>query len=104
MTGIWGVVVAIGIGTMIIKAAGPVLLGGRPLPARVQSVVALLAPALLAALVTTATFGQGQGLAVDARVIGVGAAVVALLLRAPVLIVVIVAAAAAAIARLSGVA
>ena len=103
MTGIWGVVVAIGIGAMVIKSAGPVLLGGRPLPARLQSVVALLAPALLAALVATATFGQGQGLAVDARVIGVGVAVVALLLRAPVLIVVLVAAAGAAIARVAGI-
>ena len=98
--GIWGVVAAIGAGTMLIKAAGPVVLGDRPLPPRVQSVVALLAPALLAALVTTATFADGQALRVDARVIGVGVAVVALLLRAPVLLVVILAAAAAAVARL----
>jgi len=104
MTGIWGVVAAIGVGTMIIKAAGPVVLGDRPLPPRVQSVVALLAPALLAALVATATFGTGQELRVDARVIGVGVAAVALVLRAPVLLVVVLAAAAAAVARLLGVA
>ena len=103
MSGIWGIVAAIGIGTMAIKAAGPVLLGGRPLPVRVKSVVALLAPALLAALVTTATLGEGQSLVVDARIIGVGAAVVALALRAPTLAVVLVAALAAALARLAGI-
>jgi uncharacterized membrane protein len=103
VSGIWGIVAAIGLGTMAIKAAGPVLLGGRPLPARVKSVVALLAPALLAALVATATLGEGQSLVVDARVIGVGAAVVALALRAPVLAVVLVAAVSAALARLAGI-
>jgi len=66
-------------------------------------VVALLAPALLAALVATATLGEGQALVVDARIIGVGAAVVALVLRAPTLAVVVVAAAAAALARLAGI-
>jgi hypothetical protein len=102
MTGIWGVVAAIGIGTMALKAAGPVLLGGRPLPPRVQAVVALLAPALLAALVTTATLGSGQQLVADARLIGVAVAVAALLLRAPILVVVVLAAAGAAIARVAG--
>jgi hypothetical protein len=88
---------------MLIKAAGPVLIGGRPLPPRIQGVVALLAPALLAALVATAAFGAGQQLVLDARLIGLAAAVVALAVRAPVLVVVLVAAAAAALARLAGI-
>jgi uncharacterized membrane protein len=103
VSGIWVIAAAIGLGTMAIKAAGPVLLGERPLPVRVKSVVALLAPALLAALVATATLGEGQSLVVDARIIGVGAAVVALALRAPTLAVVVVAALAAALARLAGI-
>ena len=103
MNEVWGIVAAIGLGTMAIKAAGPVLLGGRSLPHRVRAVVALLAPALLAALVATATLGEGQSLVVDARIIGVGAAIVALVLRAPVLGVVVVAAIAAALARLAGI-
>ena len=102
MSDAWTIVVAIGIGTMLIKAAGPVLLGGRALPAAVQSVVALLAPALLAALVATAALGSGQSVVLDARLLGLGAAAVAIALRAPVLLVVIVAAATAAIARLVG--
>ncbi|HJP72499.1 MAG TPA: AzlD domain-containing protein [Candidatus Limnocylindria bacterium] len=98
----WAIVLAVGAGTMAIKAAGPVLVGSRPLPESVQRVVALLAPALLAALVATAALGSGQQLVIDARLLGLGAAAVALALRAPVLLVVIIAAATAALARLLG--
>jgi branched-subunit amino acid transport protein len=98
----WTIVIAVGAGTMAIKAAGPLLLGSRPLPASVQRVVALLAPALLAALVATAALGVGQRLVLDARMIGLGAAALALVLRAPVLLVVVIAAATAAVARLIG--
>ena len=98
----WAIVLAVGLGTIIIKAAGPVLLGGRPLPPIVQRVVALLAPALLAALVATTAFGSGQSLALDARAAGLAVAAVAIALRAPVLLVVILAAAVAALIRLVG--
>ena len=104
MSDAWVIVVAVGVGTVAIKAAGPVLLGGRPMPDPVQRVVALLAPALLAALVATAALGSGQQLVLDARIIGLGAAAVAILLRAPVLVVVFAAAAATSVARLVGVA
>ena len=104
MSEAWTIVLAVGLGTMAIKSAGPVLLGGRPLPGPVQRVVALLAPALLAALVATAAFGSGSALVVDARAIGLGVAAVAVALRAPVLAVVVAAAASAALVRLLGVA
>jgi branched-subunit amino acid transport protein len=103
MSDAWLVVLAVALGTIAIKAAGPVLLGGRPLPDRLQGVVALLAPALLAALVATSTFGSGQRLVADARLIGVGVAAVAIMLRAPILVAVVVAAASAALARLAGI-
>ena len=96
------IVLAVGLGTIVIKAAGPVLLGDRPLPSSVQRVVALLAPALLAALVATTAFGSGQQLALDARAAGLAVAAVAIALRAPVLLVVVLAAAAAAVIRLVG--
>ena len=99
----WTIVLVVGAGTMAIKAAGPVILGSTPLPARVQRVVALLAPALLAALVATAAIGSGQQLVLDARLVGLGGAGIALVLRAPVLLVVVIAAATAAIARLVGI-
>ena len=96
------IVLAVALGTIVIKASGPVLLGGRPLPPRVQGVVALLAPALLAALVATTAFGSGQQLVVDARAAGLAVAAIAIALRAPVLLVVVLAAAVAAMIRLVG--
>ncbi len=100
MSAIWLVVVAVGIGTIAIKALGPVLLGGRPLPARANSLVELLAPALLGALVATQAFGSGPTLVLDERLVGVGVAAIALAFRAPVLLVVVLAAASTALVRL----
>lgn len=100
MSGIWLVVVAVGIGTIAIKALGPVLLGGRPLPARANGLVELLAPALLGALVATQAFGSGRTLVLDERLVGVGVAAIALAFRAPVLLVVVLAAASTALVRL----
>jgi branched-subunit amino acid transport protein len=101
MSRAWLVVVIVGVATMAIKAIGPVFLGGRPLPERVQGVVGLLAPALLAALVVTSVLADGRALVLDERLIGIGAAVIALVLRAPILVVVVVAAAATALARVA---
>jgi branched-subunit amino acid transport protein len=103
MSTIWLVVIVTGVATLALKAAGPLLLGGKPLPERVTGVVSLLGPALLAALVAIGTFAEGQKLVIDARVLGVGAAAIAIRLRAPVLAVVVLAAAVTAAARtLSG--
>lgn len=92
MSETWLVLLVVAVGTLALKGAGPVLLGGRPLPSRLDGVVRLAGPALLAALVAINTFGSGQSLVVDARVLGVGAAAVAIRLRAPALLVVVVAA------------
>lgn len=96
----WPAVFALAVGTWMLKAVGPVLAGGRRLPTRVDSVVALLPPALLAALVAVQTFAEGQALAVDARLAGMAVAGVAALARAPFLVVVTLAAATAAGVRL----
>jgi branched-subunit amino acid transport protein len=56
-----------------IKLVGPVLVGGRELPKPFASIVVLLAPALLAALVVTQTLAHGRHLAVGANVAGVAA-------------------------------
>jgi branched-subunit amino acid transport protein len=98
----WLAVVAVGAGTVAIKALGPVLLGGRALPERLRGVVELLAPALLAALVVVQTLGAGRALVLDARAIGLAAAGVALWRRAPVLVVLVVAAGATALVRTLG--
>jgi hypothetical protein len=70
----------------------------------VRATAVALPVALLAALTAVQTFTDGSQLALDARVAGVGAGVVALLLRAPFLVVVAVAAATAAGLRAVGVA
>jgi branched chain amino acid efflux pump len=102
MTEVWVVVAVVSVATLALKAVGPVLLGGKPLPDRAAAVVTLLGPALLAALVAIGTLGDGRTLVLDARVPGVLAAAVAIRLRAPVLLVVIVAAAVTATIRAVG--
>jgi branched-subunit amino acid transport protein len=57
--------------TAAIKAAGPVALGGRELPRHFISVVVLLAPALLAALVVTQALADGRRLAIGPDTAGV---------------------------------
>lgn len=57
--------------TAVIKAVGPVALGGRELPERFTGVIALMAPALLAALVVTAALANGDRLAVGPDTAGV---------------------------------
>jgi uncharacterized membrane protein len=93
MTSIWVTIALLTVGTVLIKATGPVLLGGRDLPPRLSGVVSHLAPALLAALVVVDTFGQDQKLSIDETAAGLAAAAVALAFRLPIFAVVVIAAA-----------
>jgi branched-subunit amino acid transport protein len=95
----WLVVGIVGAGTMAMKSVGPVLLGGRTLPDRTMSVISLLAPAVLAALIVTQTIGGNHHSVFDARLAGLAAAAIALRFRAPLLVVVILAAAVTAVVR-----
>ncbi|HEU4658173.1 MAG TPA: AzlD domain-containing protein [Capillimicrobium sp.] len=103
MSDAWVLVIAVGAGTIALKSAGPLLLGGREVPARARGVLALLGPAVLAALIVTQAFAGDREIVVDARAAGLGAAAVALLLRAPLLVVLVVAAAVAAGVRAVGI-
>jgi branched-subunit amino acid transport protein len=96
----WQAVVAVGAGTVLLKAVGPVGVAGRRLPARVDGLLAMVAPAILAALVVSETFASGRSLVLDARVAGVAAGAVAVALRAPLWLVVVAGAAATALVRL----
>ena len=99
MSEVWLLVLLCGAGTVLLKGLGPALVGGRELPPRALRMVALLAPTMLAALVATQTFADGERLVLDPRAVGIGAAVVALAARAPFLVVVAAAAGAAALTR-----
>ena len=96
----WWVVLGTAAGCYAIKLAGlsvPARVLEHPL---VERIADLLPVAMLAALIGVQVLADGQSLTVDARLLGLGAAVVALLLRAPFIVVVVVAAAVAAGARL----
>jgi branched-subunit amino acid transport protein len=100
LSAVWLCVLVVGAATATFKATGPVLLGRRELPLWLAAPVALLAPAVLAALVVTQTVRGDSGLVADSRLAGLGAGAVAVALRAPLLVVVAVAALIAAIVRL----
>lgn len=100
MSAAWTAVLVVGLATVALKAAGPVLAGGRELPQGSARVVNLLAPALLAALVATQAFASEEALVLDERGAGLVSAAGAILLKAPLLVVVLVAAVTAAGLRL----
>jgi branched chain amino acid efflux pump len=92
-TTVWITIALLTVGTVLIKSVGPIALGGRDLPPQMASVVARLAPSLLAALVVVDTFGgTDRTLSIDETAAGLLAAAVALLARLPMIVVVLVAA------------
>jgi branched-subunit amino acid transport protein len=103
MTAVWITVAGLTVTTVMIKAFGPLVFGGRDLPGVLARVIPLLAPALLAALVVTETVGgTGRALVIDARVGGLLAAGVALSRRWPLAVVVLCAAGTTALLRAIG--
>jgi branched-subunit amino acid transport protein len=99
MSDAWATVLVLAVTTVLIRASGPVLLGGRDLPRAVRRVVVLLAPALLAALVITETLSDADGLALDERAAGVAAAGLSMVWRDSLLLAMAVAVVVTATAR-----
>ena len=100
MTTLWLAIVAAAVVNMAIKAAGPALVGGRRLPSWAPGVIALLAPALLAALIVVDVFGPGWSTLNVPVVGGLAATAVAKLLRVPMLPAVVIGVAATALLRM----
>jgi uncharacterized membrane protein len=98
----WWAILALAGGTYVCKAAGPVALGARVVPPRIQNALTLISVTLLAALVAISTFGHGRGLTLDARTASLAVALGAVWLRAPFAVVVIAATATAAGLRALG--
>jgi len=94
------VLIVMTVGTFALKSAGPLVLGDRPLPVRVQRAVDLLPAALLAALTIVSTMGDGREIVIDARLVGLVVAGIALWRRLPFVVVIVVASAATALTRL----
>jgi branched-subunit amino acid transport protein len=99
MSDAWLAVIIVGAGTMLLKAVGPVGVAHRELPPRVERLLELVPPAILAALVVTETFAAGRSVVVDARLAGAAVAVACVLLRAPFWVIVVAGALATAGAR-----
>jgi branched-subunit amino acid transport protein len=68
---IWFVIAGLAVTTAVIKAAGPVVFGGRKAHPAFLRVVAMMAPALLAALVVTSTLADDKQLGAGADTVGV---------------------------------
>ena len=92
-------VLACAVITAAIKAAGPVALGGRELPLWFSGVVAMMAPALFAALVVTQALADGRHWAVGADTVGVALSGIAAWRGASVIVVVAIAAVTTALLR-----
>ena len=96
----WLLIIALAVGTVMMKTIGPVVAGGRQPPAPLTRVIALVAPALITALIITGTFTRGQHLIIDARAAGLLVGAIALWLRAPAAVALLLAAIVCALLRL----
>ena len=97
----WAAILVLAVGTYAMKAVGPVLLGRRVVPARVQRFFLLLAVALLSALIALSTLADGDRLSFDLPLVaGVSAAGIAVWRKAPFVVAVLLAAVVAAGLRL----
>jgi branched-subunit amino acid transport protein len=98
----WAVLIALSVISYGLKAAGPLLAGGRELGPKVRTALDLVPVPLLAALIGVQTLSDGHRLVIDARVPALGVAAVLVWRRAPFLVVVLAAAATAALIRALG--
>lgn len=76
----WTVLVALALGTLALKAIGPLLFARRPLPPSLEKTVRALPLAIYPALVASATLSTSGGIRVDGRLISAGVVLVLLLL------------------------
>lgn len=99
MTAVWITIACLAVINALVRATGPVLAGGRDLPAPLARFIAFAIPALMAALIVTGVFVSERAVVLDARAGGLAVAALGLVLRAPLLVVVLLAAAATALLR-----
>jgi branched-subunit amino acid transport protein len=90
---IWILILLVAALTAAIKAAGPIALGGRELPAWFSSIVSVMPAAVLAALVVTAALANGEEWSVGPDTAGVAAAGIIAWRGGSVILCVVVAAA-----------
>ena len=94
----WTAVLVISGGAYHFKLVG--VMAGNRFAVALEPVAALVPPALFSAIIVIMTVADGPSIVVDARLVGVGLAAVAVWRRAPFVVVVVVAMAATALVRL----
>jgi hypothetical protein len=100
MTAAWLTIGVLFVGTALSKAAGPLTTGDKAPSGRALDVTKLVAPAILAGLVVYETLSaDGEGIKLDARVVGLAAAAIGIAARAPMIVTVLLAAGATALTR-----
>jgi branched-subunit amino acid transport protein len=86
---LWTAIAAVAAASFALKAAGPVLLGRRTLPARANRAISLLAPVLLTALILTDVAGARWNGLTWPVLLGLATTTFSRLLKAPSLVAVI---------------
>ncbi len=100
---IWAAVLVGSLSAYLLKLAGYLIPERFLVSPTVRRVTLLIPVSLLAALLVVQTFATNEGtLGIDARIIGLAVAAIALTLRAPLLVAVLGAAASAALVRALG--
>lgn len=102
MSAAWTAVLAASALAYVLKLSGYLVPPSRMSHPRWVRALTVLPAALLAALVVVQTVTSGRHLEVDARLVAVAAAALALWRRAPFIVVVVVGAATAALVRAAG--
>ena len=94
MTDVWIVVIALTVSSLLVRAAGPAMMGTRDLPPRFTGVIDLLGPAVLTALIAVETLSNDGEIEPSASLVGLAAAAGVLLWRRSAMLPAIVTAAA----------
>jgi branched-subunit amino acid transport protein len=96
---LWLSVLAVTLANWLLKAAGPLALGDRPLPPVARRIVSLMAPVLLSGLIVVDLAGEDWAGIDWPQITGVAAAGLAWAARAPMLASVLLGALVAAVIR-----
>ena len=83
----WTLVLVLSAIAYACKVTGLVIIGGRELPEVVDRCLNLIPAALVSALIVNSTIGGDDGIVVDARGVGVAAAILVATKRAPLVVV-----------------
>ena len=100
----WTLVLVLSAIAYACKVTGLVIIGGRELPEVADRCLSLIPAALVSALIVNSTIGGDDGIVVDARAVGVVAAILVATKRAPLVVVIATGAAVTAVVRAIGLA